>query len=87
MSSEQMFWLEASTLSGEMRQYLPTDYGHTHYRWLEASTNSCYYRHPYRLFFPWQREDISASQRCFLRKECLLSRKKLTMVKKRIDGG
>ena len=31
MSSEQMFWLEASTLSnrGEMRQHLPTDYGHT----------------------------------------------------------
>ena len=27
MSSEQMFWLEASTLSnrGEMRQHLPTD--------------------------------------------------------------
>ena len=40
MSSEQRFWLEASTLSnrGEMRQHLPTGYGHTPHRWLEAST-------------------------------------------------
>ena len=42
MSSEQMFWLEASTFSnrGEMRQHLPTDYGHTPYSWLEASTKT-----------------------------------------------
>ena len=40
MSSEQLLWLEASTLSnrGEMRQHLPTDYGHAPHRWLEAST-------------------------------------------------
>ena len=38
--SEQKLWLEASTLSnrGEMLQHLPTDYGHTTHRWLEAST-------------------------------------------------
>ena len=37
---DQRFWLEASTLSnrGEMRQHLPTGYGHTPHRWLEAST-------------------------------------------------
>ena len=37
---ELRFWLEASTLSnrGEMRQHLPTGYGHTPHRWLEAST-------------------------------------------------
>ena len=40
LSSEQRFWLEASTLSnrGEMLQHLPTDYGHALHRWLEAST-------------------------------------------------
>ena len=40
MSIEQRLWLEASTLSnrGEMRQHLPTDYGHAPHRWLEAST-------------------------------------------------
>ena len=38
---EERFWLEASTLSnrGEMRQHLPTDYGHGPYGWLEASTS------------------------------------------------
>ena len=37
---DQRFWLEASTFSnrGEMLQHLPTDYGHTTHRWLEAST-------------------------------------------------
>ena len=37
---EQRFWLEASTFSnrGEMLQHLPTDYGHTTHRWLQAST-------------------------------------------------
>ena len=89
VSDEQRFWLEASTFSnrGEMCQHLPTDYGHTHYRWLEASTNSCYYRHPYRLFFPWQREDISLPHRGIFCERNVCFHEKITMVEKRIDGG
>ena len=40
MSRDELFWLEASTLSnrGEMRQHLPTDNDIYPYIWLEVST-------------------------------------------------
>ena len=55
VNSEQRFWLEASTLSnrGEMRQHLPTGYGHTPHCWLEASTTMSYEHRAKYMFCYW----------------------------------